>query len=110
MRVRKNIKRKREVYLTKSIMMFFSICLVVGVLVFADRGVVKANEEQKPIMKKYYKSIQIEDGDTLWNIANNHKNEESIKAYISDLKEINNLKSDAMTACQYLTVPYYESL
>lgn len=109
MRVRKNIKRKRKMFLTKSAMIIFSMCLIVGILVFADRGTVRANEESKSDANKYYKSIQIETGDTLWSIAGDHKDKESIREFIDDVMEINNLESDDITACNYLTVPYYSA-
>lgn len=55
---------------------------------------------------KYYKSIQIQSGDTLWNIAEEHKTAEydSVSEYISDLKQINNLSSDQIQSGQHLII------
>lgn len=54
-------------------------------------------------------SIMIEEGDSLWKIASEHYTYEfgSIKQYISEIKRINNLYSDDITAGCYLIVPYY---
>ncbi|MGO5052306.1 LysM peptidoglycan-binding domain-containing protein [Lachnospiraceae bacterium LCP25S3_G4] len=56
----------------------------------------------------YYKSIELNEGDTLWSIAEKYTNGEyhSILNYIADLKEINNLKNDDIKAGQLLTVAY----
>ena len=58
---------------------------------------------------KYYKSIQIHSGDTLWNIAEEYITEdyESFNAYITEVKKINKLSSDQIQDSQYLMVPYY---
>ena len=63
-------------------------------------------------MCKYYKSIEITDGDTLWSIAKENMSEEydSVYAYIEEVMEMNNLESDQIHSGQYLTVAYYDVL
>ena len=58
---------------------------------------------------KYYTSIQIEKGDTLWSIADTYMTSEydSIQDYIREIKELNHLGPDDIHAGQYLTIPYY---
>ncbi len=59
--------------------------------------------------EKLYKSIQIEYGDTLWEIAGQNKGShyESNNEYIDEVMKINHLKTDKINAGQYLTIPYY---
>lgn len=59
--------------------------------------------------EKYYKSIAIEYGDTLWGIAVEYKgvHYESVYDYIDEVMQINNLITDRIHAGQYLTVPYF---
>ena len=49
--------------------------------------------------KKYYKCITIEEGDTLWDIANEYKTEEyaSTQDYIDEVLVMNNLNTDGVT-------------
>ena len=58
---------------------------------------------------KYYKSVQIEQGTNLWNIASENISDQykNIVSYIEEVKSINNLKSDAIKAGEHLMVPYY---
>lgn len=60
---------------------------------------------------KYYTSIQIEEGSSLWDIAQIYMTEEyaSTKEYIEEVKEINHMSSDLLYGGAYLCVPYYSS-
>lgn len=59
----------------------------------------------------YYKSVQIEQGDSLWSIAEEYMNPEfaSIPDYIREIKRVNHISSDQIHAGAYLVVPYYAS-
>lgn len=59
---------------------------------------------------KYYKCITIEEGDTLWDIANEYKTEEyaSTQDYIDEVLSINNLNTDVIVDGTNLLVPYYQ--
>lgn len=61
---------------------------------------------------KFYKSIIIETGDTLWNIAEEYITDDydSIEEYVSALKEINNLSGDKILSGDTLIVSYNEVL
>ncbi|MBM6750571.1 LysM peptidoglycan-binding domain-containing protein [Mediterraneibacter glycyrrhizinilyticus] len=63
------------------------------------------------VVYKYYKSIQIQPGDTLWNIAEETITSEydSTAEYVSALKKMNSLTSDDIQAGQYLTVAYTDT-
>ena len=60
--------------------------------------------------KKYYKCITIEEGDTLWDIANEYKTEEyaSTQDYIDEVLAINNLNTDVIVDGTNLLIPYYK--
>lgn len=62
--------------------------------------------------EKYFKSIMIQEGDTLWDIAYIYMddNYDSIEDYIEEVKAINNIEEDYITAGCYLTIPYYEQV
>ena len=68
--------------------------------------------ENETIVYKYYKSIQIQPGDTLWDIAEETITPEydSTAEYVSILKRMNNLTSDDIQAGQYLTIAYTDTV
>ena len=70
-----------------------------------------AEEEAAVSYSKYYTSIRLEEGDTLWKLAeryNNHS-EKSMEAYVRELKSMNCLIDDTIHAGNYLTVTYYKA-
>lgn len=54
-------------------------------------------------------SVKIEEGDSLWSIANEYYTDEfsSISAYISEIKRMNGLSSDTLYIDSYILVPQY---
>ncbi|MEH2948000.1 LysM peptidoglycan-binding domain-containing protein [Sporofaciens sp. JLR.KK001] len=58
---------------------------------------------------KYYTSIEVSTGDSLWSIAEEYMDarNQSVYDYIDEIKEINGLKSDQIRAGEYLMVSYY---
>ena len=60
---------------------------------------------------KYYKSIEIQPGDTLWDIAESTMTSEydSVQEYVQVLKDMNNLGSDDIQAGQYLMIAYNDT-
>lgn len=58
---------------------------------------------------KYFKSIEIQYGDTLWSIANEYMGTEykHVNDYIKELKKMNGLVDDHIQAGNYLVVSYY---
>ncbi|RGY95266.1 LysM peptidoglycan-binding domain-containing protein [Clostridium sp. AM58-1XD] len=68
-----------------------------------------AGEEQGRF-SRYYKSIQIKDGDSLWSIAGEYRENSrmSTDEYVDELRSMNRLKNDTIHTGQYLTVVYFE--
>ena len=63
---------------------------------------------------KYFKSVRIEKGDTLWTIAQTYctREEDSIYDYMNELAQINGIDSASMDYLRegdYLTIVYYEA-
>ncbi|MEF9955453.1 MAG: LysM peptidoglycan-binding domain-containing protein [Clostridium sp.] len=69
-----------------------------------------AEEQESPNYNKYYTSIVIQEGDSLWTIADKYKSHsgKSTEAYIKELKSMNQLGEDLIHAGNHLTVAYYE--
>jgi len=83
---------------------------VVAVIVALSAVIVKgADSSAAPqATAKYYTSIDIEKNDTLWNIAASRAPKGTdISQYVNELKRINNLAGDNITAGNSLIVYYY---
>lgn len=114
-KAQKNLVKQRNVKTIKRRLMIFLIALVVviggsaayGGFLLGSRRTVKS--EQPSADNKYYTSIEIKKGDSLWSIANSYMSEEygSITEYINELKNINSLETDLINESGYLTVAYY---
>jgi len=86
------------------IIMFLIIC---SGIIIANAAV---SDDAKSDQFKYYTSINIEKGDTLWSIASEYvSGTKTISNYVNELKEINNLQTDCIYQGQNLIVYYYSS-
>lgn len=66
-------------------------------------------EEDSKMQGPYYKSIQIQEGDNLWNIAGRYRDGSPMTTiqYVEELKSVNGLRDDTIHTGEYLTVVYY---
>lgn len=80
------------------------LCFTFSIVIFAT----PAQGKEKP-RQKYFKSIEIECGDTLWSIAEEYMSYEydSTMDYIEELKSMNGLTSDTIHEGNSLVIAYY---
>ena len=85
-------------------------CLTVFILVAFYFNYSNVSADNSSNRVKQARSIEVEEGDTLWGIANEYITEEynDINEYIEELKRSNGLYDDIIHAGCYLIVPYYE--
>ena len=91
--------------------------LAITILIFVSLGIflgtsINALASSKPDVasyNKYYKSVQVEAGDTLWTIADEYIADLNIdKAdYIAEICELNGICEDEIHAGDYVVVAYY---
>ncbi len=94
-------KRKEQfILLTVSFIIILSVSLIFGAFF------VSARENGSIDTDTHYKSIRIQSGDTLWDIARDNMTDEydSIDEYIRSIKDINSLESDFIQSGQYLII------
>lgn len=91
----------------------FIFCLLVAVIIicFILFESIMAQAAPSEHIYKYYTSIQIESGDTLWEIADEYISDEysDIYEYIAEVCTINHISEDEIHTGQYIVVPYYSS-
>lgn len=102
---RMNIIKKRLIFCTLTF-----VLLIAGVLIgsnLLDSSKIEAESSKENY--KYYTSIQVKSGDTLWSIADRYLSSEysDRSAYMDELVALNNLSDTTIHAGQYLTVSYY---
>ena len=94
----------------------YLIALVMVVMImscFFGKTLVMANEESDDtVYNRYYTTIEVEKGDTLWSIAKTyyHHSGMSVREYVYELKLINGMVSDEIRAGNMISVEYYAEI
>lgn len=109
--MKRNIKTQREV-LQKRITILFCSMIAVVMTCSIMFGAINTQAAPAATADKYYTSIQIQAGDTLWGIANEYMtdNYTDVNVYIEEVCTINHITRDEIHAGQYIIVPYYATV
>lgn len=104
------IRRKREV--RRNIFMIVAGVSLILVLSFLHKSIVtNASALSTKTYCKYYESIMIEEGDTLWAFADEFSDDlhyDNIFDYIEEVCFINHIESnETLVAGNYIILPYY---
>ena len=107
----KKQQRTRQIYMRVSVTIVCVTILVALLSVSLFIVKAKASSEDETIKYKYYTSITVESGETLWDIAGRNMCDEfdSMTAYVNEVKHINHIKENKIYAGEDLIVPYYSS-
>lgn len=107
---REIIARRKRLQRMHGIISISALILSI-VIVFSISGMVTnaRSTDDKPEYK-YFKSYEIEYGDSLWSVASDHYDShyESVEEYIEEICIINSISSDSrLIAGSHLIIPYY---
>ena len=106
LRKRRRQREIRRIFLLTGI----AVVLVLGLALSYHALLSHANTEIGDISYKYFTSIQIEPGDTLWGLADRYADQEhyaSRDQYITEVMIMNHMSSEDLSAGSYLILPYY---
>ena len=94
----------------KLVITCITLVLLISVLLGHAMFTSMAGEDKEMRATPYFKSVQIQDGDSLWKLANYYKEGSSMSTheYVAQLNQMNSPKKDDIHAGQYLTVVYFE--
>jgi len=93
----------------KKMLLFLALCMVTSLLFFGYSLNNVLAKDSCPEYQRYYKSVQIRPGDSLWGLAEEYSGGRmSVEDYIRELRSMNRLTSDTIHSGQYLTVLYFE--
>ena len=102
-------KRERTVRLQKRVI-FITLVTIVSLIILLGSSIhaLASSNDNRPV-NKYYTSITVEDGDTLWNIADEYISGYNVDKtdYIDEISELNNLSDGNIHAGQSIVVAYY---
>lgn len=106
----KRRNRQKEVC-RNTILLAASFIVVILCVCFVSGFSAQAQDMSTQMSYKYFKSIYIEAGDSLWSIGKEYADEHytSVASYINEVKQMNSLESDSIKTGSYLIVPYYST-
>lgn len=83
--------------------------MIITLVWFISRFTVTEAKQLKEI-NTYYKSIEIEDNDSLYELAHKYNSTEvqSYDSYIKDVMSLNHLTDSKLVSGMHLVVPYYK--
>lgn len=70
----------------------------------------RAEEPAHENIYRYYENIEIQSGDTLWEIAEDYMDTAyytSLTEYMNEIMTVNGMVSDRLVSGQKLIIPYY---
>lgn len=107
----RKVRRQREIR-RKFILAGIAVVLVLIFTLSYHVLISQANTGMEDVSYKYFTSIQIKAGDTLWSLADRYADEAhyaSQDQYIAEVMEINHMTDKDIYAGNYLIVPYYSA-
>ena len=96
----------------KNFAVILVLAAVVGLIIFRITAQpANADSNDTSSRYKYYTSVCVESGDSLWSIAEEYitVDYENSYEYIEEVKEMNHLHSDFLKSGTRLCIPYYSS-
>ena len=110
---RANARRRKQVVKCRMVLLLATVFVITLGSIVCGSIFSSAQEESTDAHQyKYFKSIEIQSGDSLWSIAEEYCDEAydgDIREYIAEIKELNSLTSDHIHAGRKLLVIYYDS-
>ena len=94
------------------IMAMFILIIISMMRMTAASGQVSGEEtavSEESVTSVRYINIQIHAGDTLWDLSCEYKPDDmTVRQYMKQVRKINRMDDNQLTACEYLIIPIYE--
>ena len=104
--------RKREAVVRRQrglIAIVIMLVVALGILLGSSMNTLASSGKDISSYNKYYTSIRVESGDTLWTIADEYVGGFNVSKsdYIAEVCQINGISEDNIYAGDNIIVPYY---
>ena len=105
LRKRETVVRRQRGLLAVAII----VVVALGILLGTSMNALASSDKDIASYNKYYVSIRVESGDTLWTIADEYVDGFNIEKtdYIEEVCQINEISKNEIHAGDYIVVPYY---
>ena len=102
-------KREAQLRTRKRLLAIALLILLIMGILFGIKVPVLAGKEENGTVQKYYKTICIEAGDTLWDIAGEYMTDSNMtrQEYVDAICTLNDIEVDEIVAGDQLIVMYY---
>lgn len=115
--VQKRKSKRARIRRTKLIIerLLLTFCIMALLVICSSAILTKAttSEEAEKVYYKYYKQIEVQEGDSLWSIAGEYMKNgpyDSRTDYMNEVAELNQLTSTKLFKGHNLIVPYFEDV
>ncbi len=110
LRIARNKAKRLRIVRRQRIILGLILALIIFVISFFVTSLV-LNAREKAPSYKYYTSITVAGGDTLYDIARKYITSEysDIDRYVKEVSSINHLEDDCIYAGENIIVPYYSN-
>lgn len=109
---KRKIRRQRELR-NKIVYAILTVVIVLTAVLSFHSITSQAQDESAEVTYKYFTSLEVEKGDSLWNIAQEHIDYtyyDNVQDYIDEVMDINNMKDDTVKAGQCIVIPYFSNM
>ena len=101
-----NNTRKRKKYRIKSKFRFITSITVMAILLVSALGFIFGLNDSQALTKTEYEQIQISSGDTLWQIANEYKTDDTdTRKAVYKICQINDIDASELYPGMVISVP-----
>ncbi len=104
-------RRYRILMFRYSLAVMISTIFIPMMLSLAFAQPAEANDGSEEVFYKYYHRIEVVEGDSLWSIAQQNylAQEQTIREYIEEVKQINHRYGETIYVGEKLMIPYYST-
>lgn len=90
-------------YVLKNKRRFTAFIILLTMIIISTGYIVNAATTNQ--VETFYKTVRVAGGDTLWEIASKYSQNSDLRAYIYEVKELNQLEGDTIYKGQELYLP-----